>query len=365
MIDLEERFRELIKPPAPDLWEDIQRREPQRVRTPVASRLVAAAVALLVAGAAFAIVVRAFRPSTGSTLPGPQTSSTSTSPTINQTPTVFLAPHLDGASGWYSYSSVPAKEGDASYAWAATIPIDEADRSSGAVIPPATIERLPADGAVVTVEVVPSSYMSSSVPFPYARRSYELDRATTRGPEAEEPPGDYSVFEIDDPNASSLIRVYFGSSSPSRGLVDRAQQELDTLQLPPACAAPATGGYGVILTTDTGSPGDSITVSGPVPFQREDGSFDTTGDGQMIAWWNARPSDWEYLSSFSTTQPSPAVTGERVVRLGDAGMDACTFSIAFTIPEIPPGDYPIVVLQEGGGSATLEGSAVLHVTAHH
>jgi hypothetical protein len=363
MSDLDERFRELREKPAPDQWQDIQRRDPQPAQAHGRSRLLAAGVALLVAAAAFVILARAFVPFTGTTAPADQTSSTSpSSPTLSEAPVVFLAPYLNGGTGWSTYSSPPVKEGDASYAWASTIPIVQADVQYGAAIPPSTIEHLPANGIVVTVEVVPSEYQSSSVPFPYADRSYNLGSATVRGPEAEEPEGNYSVYEIGDGEAATLVRVYFGASSPGQDLIDRAQQELDTLQLPPACSAPAEGGYDISETADSGSPGDSISITGRVPFQREDGSFDTTGEGQMIAWWNVRSSDWPYLSSYSTTEPSPAVPGQPITRLGEAAMVTCTFSIRFVVPAVPPGDYPIVVLQGTRDSATLEGSMVLQVT---
>ena len=35
-------------------------------------------------------------------------------------------------------------------------------------------------------------------------------------------------------------------------------------------------------------------------------------------------------------------------------MGACSFAITFVVPNVPPGDYPIDILQEGGGSSTLE-----------
>jgi hypothetical protein len=75
--------------------------------------------------------------------------------------------------------------------------------------------------------------------------------------------------------------------------------------------------------------------------------------------------DWPFLSSFSTTAPSPAVEGVQLVRLGEDGGAECSFSIAFEVPDVPPGDYPLVVLQEGGSGPTagsaLEAALVFHV----
>jgi hypothetical protein len=82
-----------------------------------------------------------------------------------------------------------------------------------------------------------------------------------------------------------------------------------------------------------------------MPFQRQDGSFDVEGRTTAIAWWNADKQDWPYLSSFSSSSPSPVSSGP-IVRLGEGGEGQCSFSITFTVPDVPPGDYPIVVIHE-------------------
>ena len=275
----------------------------------------------------------------------------------------FLAPHLAGGDGWDSVSSepIPATQRGGTTAWASTIPILNEDVQLRAAIPPSTIAQLPQDGIVVTVEVVPSAFKDDSVPFPYADLSFDLATATPRGPEAEEPSGDYSVLQMEDADAATLVRVYFGSPDPSPELVDRAQSELDTLQLPPTCTAGGPGSYAISVSSTTATPGDVLTLTGNVPFQREDGSFEESGNGRMVAWWNADPKDWPYLTSELPT-PSPAVGGQGILELGQASMDTCMFSIPFTVPESAPGAYPVVVLQEGGGGAALEGSVTVHVT---
>jgi hypothetical protein len=274
----------------------------------------------------------------------------------------FLAPHLDGGNGWDAVSSepIPATQRGGTTAWASTIPILQEDVQLRAAIPPSTIAQLPQDGIVVTVEVVPSAFRDDSVPFPYADLSFDLATATPRGPEAEEPTGDYSVLQMENADAATLVRVYFGARNPSPELVARAQSELDTLQLPPTCTAGGPGSYAISVSSTTASSGDVLTLTGAVPFQREDGSFDESGSGRMVAWWNADPKDWPYLTSGLPT-PSPAVDGQGILELGQASMDTCTFSIPFTVPEAAPGIYPVVVLQEGGGGAALEGSVTVHV----
>jgi hypothetical protein len=96
-----------------------------------------------------------------------------------------------------------------------------------------------------------------------------------------------------------------------------------------------------------------------MPFQHEDGSYDHSGDFRMIAWWNASPEDWALLSS-STVEPSPATVGP-LLRLGEGGLGACSFSIGFTVPDVPPGQYPIVVLDHGNDSSTMEAALTFTV----
>jgi Tol biopolymer transport system component len=270
---------------------------------------------------------------------------------------VYLAPYLTGGQGWDLRSSRPARAGDATFAWASTIPFEPEHEATA--IPVNTITALPPDGIVVTALAVMSGYDLSLGPFPFDVSGLSLTDAERRGPTAEEPRGEYAVLEIDAEPV--LIRVFFGTPLPSGNLIERAQRVLDTLQLPPICPAPAEGGYGAALSADDGMPGDLVTVSGPMPFQREDGSYDTSGDTRMIVWWNASSDTWPYLSSFSEVEPSPAVEGSPLLRLGEAGGNVCAFSVPFRVPDVPPGTYPLVVLQEGGGSSALEASLVFHV----
>lgn len=293
---------------------------------------------------------------------GPYETPAEATPTPTTSPdVVYFPPFLQGGSRWYTRSSNPAPGGDATVAWASTMVLkdDPAVRGTPA-IPIDTISALPPEGIVITVLSTPWSLDPYDGPFPYADMKLSLTTAGLRGPDTEEPPGEYAVIEIEAPPV--LVRVYFGTPSPSQQLIDMAQRELDTLQLPPVCPAPGSGGYGAALSMASGAAGDVVRISGPMPFRFEDGSYDSGGDGFVTAWWNADPKDWPFLSSFSTTQPSPAVDGSRIIRLGEGGRGACSFSISFTVPDVAPGEYPIVVLNEDPNSSTLEASLVFDVT---
>jgi WD40 repeat protein len=269
----------------------------------------------------------------------------------------YLPPYLRADENWDSRSSRPAAAGNATWAWASTIPLRR--EHEAVAIPTRTITALPRDGIVITALTVMSGYDLSLGPFPFDLSGLSLTDARMRTRRAEEPPGDYAVLETYVEPA--LVRVYFGTPSPSERLIERARREVDTLQVPPICPVPARGGYGAELSTDSGVPGDRVTVSGPMPFLREDGSYTPNDGTRMIVWWNGSPDDWPYLSSFSNVEPSPDTEGSPLLRLGEGGRDSCRFSVSFTVPEVPPGDYPIVVLQEGGGSSAIAASLVLHV----
>jgi hypothetical protein len=282
------------------------------------------------------------------------------SPVVNPPAVEYATPFFPYREGWHTRDFGPVDRGSAAVAWASTVPFHPADRSDRApAIPPWTIEQLPPDGIVVTALVTPWGWDPAAGPYPpEAQQPLDLGQATLRGPEAEEPPGDYSILEIQP--GYVLVRVYFGVANPSAELVARAQRELDTLEIPPVCPMSAKGGFGATLSSTEGAPGDVVTIDGPMPFRHEDGSFDRSGDTQMIAWWNASPADAGLLSSVSSVKPSPATTGP-LLRLGEGGRGACSFSIGFTVPDVPDGDYPIVVLQEGGGGFTMEAALTFTV----
>src|SRR5205085_1183374 len=94
------------------------------------------------------------------------------------------------------------------------------------------------------------------------------------------------------------------------------------------------------------SPGQTVVLKGAMPFQHEDGSYDTGGRTAMVAWWNAPPAEWTHIGLGKTTQVAGSGPGP-VVQLGTGGLGACSFAIHVTVPDVPPGTYPIVILQEG------------------
>lgn len=367
MRDLQQRFREVDLQVAPDLEGRIRAstrdREPVLPFEPKAQtgrRVLVAVIAFGLFLGAGSFAWRALSPATPTPSPEPSIPA-SGDERVEYLPLLFVG------TDWNLRNGERVAEGDATVAWASNVPFDERDLGPRApAIPPWTITSLPPDGIVVTAEATPWAFDPTAGPFlPGSLDPFDLSTAHVRGPDGEEPPGNYSVYQL-DPHGYVLIRVYFGRTDPSAELVGQAQEVLDHLQVPPVCPVPAEGPLGAEASPTQGASGDQVELTGPMPFQHEDGSFDTSGDTTIVAWWNADPKDWVDLVSFSTGPlPSPAGQGP-LLRLGEGGRNACSFTILFEVPDVPPGDYSIVLLQEGGtgaeAGATLEASLTFRVT---
>jgi hypothetical protein len=261
-------------------------------------------------------------------------------------------------NGWNVRNFDSVEEGTATKAWAATVAIDARDLGPRKpAIPVHTIESLPPGEAVIVALATPWSHDPDEGPYPPGRLDpLRLSDATIRGPVAEEPEGDYTIYDIQN-RGHTTARVFF-RGTPTGAELEGAQAQLATLEVPPTCPV----GYETTASPVDAAPGETVTLTGPMPFQRQDGSFDVEGRTIAIAWWNADQRDWGYLSSFSTDSPSPVASGP-IVRLGEGGVGQCSFSITFTVPDVPPGDYPIVIIHEGplpspNGSALLASLSV-------
>jgi hypothetical protein len=365
MVDLDERFRRVKQLAAPDLWSDVLERAGAPAaptpngsmdRDPLHGRIIAGVVAFAVFLAAAVFAWMGFRADRAPHEPVSQPPVTLPGPPSDYR---YLYPFFRETAAWHVHDQgeVPADAG--SVAWASTIPFDPADLDANApAIPPATIEQLPPDGVVLTAEVVPSAFDPGLGPWPPGSfDGLRLAEATVRGPDAEEPPGSYAVYEID--GSYVLVRAYFGDAHPSPATLDATQAELDTLEIPPVCPVPAEGSFPetmVLGATDV-TPGETVSVFSLMPFQHEDGSYDRPADTVMELWWDADPEAWEQL--MGATPPAGATL------LGTGGQGSCFLSTTFTIPvDADPGDHQFIALQtnEARDEGALFETAVIHVT---
>jgi hypothetical protein len=101
------------------------------------------------------------------------------------------------------------------------------------------------------------------------------------------------------------------------------------------------------LSPSSGSPGSTITVSGPLPVLDEAGTPVGQTATEVIAYWNLDLDNWESALT-SPVSPSAAVAGSDVQLLGTANVAAvCNYKFQIEIPSsAAPGTYPIQLLIE-------------------
>jgi hypothetical protein len=116
----------------------------------------------------------------------------------------------------------------------------------------------------------------------------------------------------------------------------------------PQCAANANlTSFTPTLSASSGSPGTTITVSGPLPVLDQSGALVGQTSNEVIAYWNLDLDHWETALT-SPLSPSAAVAGSAVQLLGTQDVvGVCNYSFRIKIPTgVAPGTYPIQLLTE-------------------
>ncbi len=131
---------------------------------------------------------------------------------------------------------------------------------------------------------------------------------------------------------------------------------------PLACPSVGPGGYTPVFSVNSGASGSTVTVSGAVPHLDESGAFVYETDGRIQLWWNVDPDQYALLTPGSLKEPPPAKPGGILLLNEQNVSNLCAFAIDFQVPNVPPGTYPILVLNVGGDSAHLEGFVTFEVT---
>jgi hypothetical protein len=142
------------------------------------------------------------------------------------------------------------------------------------------------------------------------------------------------------------------------------QQECPALSKTPDNPNP----YGSVLSTASGPAGSTVTISGHLPVLDEAGSYVGPGNPDISAYWNL---DFDHWTSILTSpdSPSASVAESPVEHLGTYHVTGgCDFQMQVTVPSVPPGTYPIVLLYWYGGSGDGSGGSAnlpvnFHVTA--
>ena len=135
---------------------------------------------------------------------------------------------------------------------------------------------------------------------------------------------------------------------------ERGWAILDSFEVDPAPDAPATPDCGVVnvaskqysttMAPEFGPPGTGAVLSGPT-LRGEDWRYAPAD--RVEGWWNTD------VPATEVPEASLLVPG-RIVRLAREEVSGrCTFSVYFTIPDVPPGRYEVRVFMysdEGYGS---------------
>ena len=145
--------------------------------------------------------------------------------------------------------------------------------------------------------------------------------------------------------AGALAAAACGPASPQElgaSSASSADSSPATSSAPPQCPRAGEGGYAIDLSADSGPPGAAVTVSGATPVYAEDGSY-VGPVGEIQFWWNADPDHWHDALP-GTPDPAPKNRSADVVSLGAVKLSDCTFEFEFEVPDVAPGDYPILPL---------------------
>jgi len=116
------------------------------------------------------------------------------------------------------------------------------------------------------------------------------------------------------------------------------------MKVKPDCGVIDVGSprYGIRFHPTVVSAGDIVTVRGTT-LRTEGGNFAPSFRAEI--WWNT------FVPLSIAAGATPVADGSPVLHLATVGdMDRCHFSTTFTVPDVPPGRYPVrvFVFEKGG-----------------
>jgi hypothetical protein len=94
-----------------------------------------------------------------------------------------------------------------------------------------------------------------------------------------------------------------------------------------------------------------------VPSYGQDGTFHPP-QGQVNVWWNLDPDAWESVAGQPSPFPTPSLPGSVLLLSSAEIAGSCTYEIQVTIPDVPPGTYPVVVVGAYAGGTGVEFGSV-------
>jgi hypothetical protein len=106
--------------------------------------------------------------------------------------------------------------------------------------------------------------------------------------------------------------------------------------------------------------GSTVEMTGNTPLFAKSGRY-VGPTGKIGFWFNLPFGDWVHV--YFGQVPRSSNKGAPVIDLGEANVEGkCSYRVAFTVPNVPPGRYQIVPIQHGRGSSAAFRSIDLRVT---
>ena len=128
------------------------------------------------------------------------------------------------------------------------------------------------------------------------------------------------------------------------------------------CPTPARPvAYNVNIQPAAGAPGSTVFVTGNTPLFSPAARY-IGPTGKIGFWFNLPPNGWENI--YSTVPAPTANSGAPIVHLGEASVQGrCSYRVTFTVPDMPPGSYPLVLIEHVHGSSSAFEPINFEVTA--
>lgn len=214
-------------------------------------------------------------------------------------------------------------------------------RRGGVCAPFAALRDLPADGAFLWLIEYrgprhPEDFSPRPEPFDLGNRYGEFDCS-----------GIVDTYQVrfQDEERFFQLQVAFGPDAPE-SQVREVLAAMDSLKVN-ACDV-AEDGYPPEVSPTSGPSGSRATVVGELPHGvGSKGGFPADPTTTVEAWWNLDPERWSSALP-GGEEPVPAGPGP-VLRLGaiDDAATRCGYHIPFTVPDVPAGLHPVVVISGG------------------
>jgi hypothetical protein len=135
-----------------------------------------------------------------------------------------------------------------------------------------------------------------------------------------------------------------------------------SVALAQSASCPVTGASLSITPSGPVTAGSTVTVTGPLYHQTEDGTTVVPADEDLQVWWGVDATDWTNVAGDAIAISQGANPAGSAMLGDDRPSGACSFTITFTVPTLAQGDYPVSILRAAGASgATLYASYVAKV----